>query len=220
MTRPPGYPDGRAFCDLDAATRAANSGSSAHGSRRIFCVESFCARAARSAVSKLGARITWARRNAERRSIPSGSHTSTPCMQRIDRRRGRMTFMPCATGARFACAARTTRAPRHAAPAAAAANFNLDRPKPRNEISSPAALTVREPGGSLRLRNSHLRLRSRANAFITAAICRPASWMPPGASSSGNRPTITRTQFGKRTCRRQVASNSPRLVIILSLEYY
>src|SRR5229473_2680597 len=95
---------------MGQAARVAKAGSSAQGRRRMFSTGRFCVWAARSAVSRLGARTTLARCNASRRKYESGFHTSMPCVQMMECSRGRASFIARTTEARLGCAAITTRA--------------------------------------------------------------------------------------------------------------
>jgi hypothetical protein len=149
-----------------------------------------------------------ARRRARRRSVDSGSHTSIPCATTIDFIFGAAIRIPCTTGARLGCAAMISFPCRRAARNAVAAKRPLARWLPvKTNSRSPTDMRC-SSGESFKLNSRHSIFRLSANSVITAAKCRPVLWIPPGESSSGKRPIITRRVCQQR--RRKARRDFPR----------
>src|SRR5690348_12995139 len=106
--------------------------------------------------------------------------------------RGATSRIAWATGPRFGCVATTNFPLRRAARRAAARNLPFSRSQPVKTNSFPPTESRCNSGESLRLSSRHSIPRPLANSVSTAAMCRPARCIPPGASNSGKRPMITR----------------------------
>lgn len=165
------------------------------------------------AVSRLGARTKFALRSACRRRPGSGIHTSIPCVQTIVFIFGANKRIARATGARLGCPTTTSFARLLAMRTAVVNSRALPRSHPvKTNSRSPTDIRCKA-GVSFRLSIRHSIARVEANSERTAATCRPVRCTPPGASSSGKSPIITRRvcQVSWRNARRQI-----RVMMILS----